>query len=116
MMFSKFVCFQIQLDVRTYRHVISWFQSLFASSKFNLYRYSLDVAMFVDHEDEVYEPGSNQTVQMCDFEFPYKCEKETPYFVGLYELNPVDRRSLKAPPGFVTRPVIEVPCINTIKK
>ena len=27
----------------------------------------------------MYPPGSNQTVQMCDFDFPDACEKETPY-------------------------------------
>ena len=39
----------------------------------------LDVALFVDHTDEEYEPGSNQTVQVCDFEYPEACEKVTPY-------------------------------------
>ena len=39
----------------------------------------LDVALFVDHTDEEYKPGSNQTVQVCDFEYPEECEKVTPY-------------------------------------
>ena len=39
----------------------------------------VDIALFVDNTDEKYDPGSKQTVQMCDFANPEACEKKIPY-------------------------------------